>query len=101
MSIKVCVFYRFVFFALAIALSAKPAAIGQTFREVYAFDHYCSSSWPEGALVQGQDGNFYGTAYYGGTNCAQGDGLGSVFRISPGGSFSTLVSFNGPNGKHP
>src|SRR5438552_12216990 len=90
MSIKACVFYRFVFFALAIELWAKPAAIGQTFQQVYAFQDRdaCSSSWPEGALVQGRDGNFYGTTYLGGTNCVQGSGLGSVYRMSPDGTFS-------------
>lgn len=43
---------------------------------------------PEGALVQGSDGSFYGTTYYGGTY-----GYGTVFKISPVGSLTTLYSF--------
>ena len=48
-----------------------------------------SPSW----LVQGSDGNFYGTAAYGGTNACN---CGTVFRISPSGSLTTLYTFNGP-----
>ncbi len=45
---------------------------------------------PYAALVQGSDGNFYGTTYDGGAR-----GNGTVFRISPGGSLSNLWSFTG------
>jgi len=47
---------------------------------------------PFAALVQGSDGNFYATAYSGGTHNS-----GTVFRISPGGSYTNLYSF----GSHP
>ena len=48
---------------------------------------------PEAGLVQGSDGNFYGTTYSGGTN-----GNGIVFRISPSGAYTNLHSFSGaPN----
>ena len=43
---------------------------------------------PNGALIQSSDGNFYGTAFGGGTH-----GAGVVFRISPGGSYTNLYSF--------
>jgi uncharacterized repeat protein (TIGR03803 family) len=45
---------------------------------------------PYGALVQGRDGNFYGTTTGGGDNI---NGVGVVFRISPSGSYTTLYSF--------
>jgi uncharacterized repeat protein (TIGR03803 family) len=45
---------------------------------------------PRGGLVQGSDGNFYGTTLDGGTN-----GDGTVFRISPSGTYTTLYSFAG------
>ena len=47
---------------------------------------------PPAALVQGSDGNFYGTTYEGGTNSCN---CGTVFRISPGGSYTNLHSFAG------
>jgi uncharacterized repeat protein (TIGR03803 family) len=43
---------------------------------------------PQAALVQGADGDFYGTTTSGGAG-----GEGSVYRISPGGSLTTLYSF--------
>lgn len=47
-------------------------------------------SGPEATLVQGKDGNFYGTASSGGTN-----GAGTVFKISTTGAFTSLCSFTG------
>jgi uncharacterized repeat protein (TIGR03803 family) len=43
---------------------------------------------PTSALVQAPDGNFYGTTYQGGTN-----GRGNFFKISPGGTLTTLYNF--------
>jgi len=51
---------------------------------------------PVGTLLQGSDGNFYGTTAYGGDYDA-----GTVFRIAPGGALATLVHFDGYNGAHP
>jgi uncharacterized repeat protein (TIGR03803 family) len=53
---------------------------------------------PSGPLVQGADGNFYGTTQYGGvaTRCTSvTDGCGTIFRITPAGVLTTLHSFNG------
>jgi uncharacterized repeat protein (TIGR03803 family) len=43
---------------------------------------------PYAGLVQATDGNFYGTTTYGGAN-----GDGTVFRITPSGTLTTLYSF--------
>ena len=51
---------------------------------------------PESALVQGKDGNFYGTTAMGGTI-----GLGTVFKITPQGALSVLHSFDGTDGFYP
>jgi uncharacterized repeat protein (TIGR03803 family) len=54
-------------------------------------------SGPYGGLVLGRDGNFYGTTSQGGA-----DGVsGTVFRIKPGGTLTTLHSFNGADGAAP
>jgi len=47
-------------------------------------------------LAVGNDGNFYGTTADGGTN-----GFGTVFRITPGGTLTSLFSFSSTNGARP
>jgi uncharacterized repeat protein (TIGR03803 family) len=53
---------------------------------------------PEGPLVQGADGNFYGTAYYGGVH-----DQGCVFKITTSGALTNLYSFGTvqDSGGHP
>jgi uncharacterized repeat protein (TIGR03803 family) len=51
---------------------------------------------PGAALVQATDGDFYGTAYFGGANCHQKAsqlGCGALFKITAGGALTTLYSF--------
>ena len=57
---------------------------------------------PRAGLVQGTDGNFYGTNYSGGVN--EGNcqlDCGTVFKITPGGTFTTLHSFDATDGSGP
>jgi uncharacterized repeat protein (TIGR03803 family) len=62
-----------------------------SYTNLYSFPGYHNDGViPIGALVQGSDGNFYGTTLNGGTN-----GWGTVFRISPSGSYTNLHSFAG------
>lgn len=51
---------------------------------------------PSGRLVQGQDGNFYGTTFAGGEY-----GYGTVFRFTPVSGVTTIFSFNETNGAYP
>jgi uncharacterized repeat protein (TIGR03803 family) len=56
---------------------------------------------PGAGLVQGLDGNFYGTTEYGGNmSLNAGYGLCTVFRMTPSHAFTTLVSFTGANGSY-
>jgi len=55
-----------------------------------------------GGLVLGTDGNFYGTTELGGASCNQpGQTCGTVFRITPAGTLTTLHRFNGADGSFP
>jgi uncharacterized repeat protein (TIGR03803 family) len=50
-------------------------------------------AYPEAALIEGSDGNFYGTTYAGGTYEE-----GTVFKVTPAGAESVLHSFSGRGG---
>ena len=52
--------------------------------------------YPSAGLVQGIDGNFYGTTAGGGAS----DGMGTVFKLTPGGVLTTLVEFTGTAGSN-
>ena len=54
-------------------------------------------------LIQGTDGNFYGTTYGGGDYACYGytAGCGTVFKMTPAGALTTLHRFHGPDGSNP
>jgi uncharacterized repeat protein (TIGR03803 family) len=57
---------------------------------------------PEGVLVQGYDGNYYGATREGGTSANCGGGCGAVFKITPAGVLTILHNFTGhPDGAYP
>jgi uncharacterized repeat protein (TIGR03803 family) len=59
---------------------------------LHSFD--LTDGWAPSALVQGTDGNFYGTTGLGGsTVCNQGYGCGTIFKITPSGMFTTIYIF--------
>ena len=60
---------------------------------IHNFTGFDGGGGPTAALVQGSDGNFYGTTAFGGN--------GTIFKITPTGTFTPLVSFNGTNGAQP
>src|SRR5262249_39843912 len=55
-------------------------------------------------IIQGADGNFYGTAHYGGPWSHTDPhywGNGTVFKMTPGGEISLLHAFNMDDGYYP
>lgn len=61
---------------------------------LHAFKGYPNDGYrPIGVLVQGNDGNLYGTTYQGGAH-----NQGTVFKITPTGIFTLLYSFYYGNG---
>jgi uncharacterized repeat protein (TIGR03803 family) len=61
-----------------------------------------SGRLPVGGLAQASDGNFYGTTAQGGTNsCVYGGtnyGCGTLFKITPSGTLTTLYNFCSQSG---
>ncbi len=69
-------------------------ANAQTESSLYSFGSSLTDGGnPQAGLVQGRDGNFYGTTSGGGTIGQENDRWGTVFRISPSGSETILHSF--------
>jgi len=90
-------------FALFLVASATSVNLqAQTLQTLYSFNN-TNGEYPAAALTLGNDGNFYGTTYEGGSGgYATGlTGYGTVFRMTTNGSLTTLVSFNGFNGAYP
>src|SRR5579872_1974010 len=67
------------------------------FTTLYSFGAPSDGANPYSPLVEGNDGYFYGATYTGGTN----GGYGTVFKISPGGTLTSLHSFAGKDGGYP
>jgi uncharacterized repeat protein (TIGR03803 family) len=73
--------------------------LGGTLTTLHSFDGTDGAS-PYGVLVQATDGNFYGTTKNGGSASCPGD-CGTIFQITPGGTLTTLHSFDGTDGEYP
>jgi len=78
----------------AVAVAASSAAT--TFTSLASFNGTNGESPSYAPLVQGPNGNLYGTTYAGGAN-----GYGTVFQISTAGALSTLHSFANTDGANP
>src|ERR1039457_2442445 len=74
---------------LALCATTAIALPAQTLTTLYSFDG-TDGQEPVGALVQATNGDLYGTTERGGSGINNG---GTVFRITPGGTLTTLYSF--------
>jgi len=75
-----------------------PTGGGTTLYDFCSLADCADGTVPYGGLIQGSDGNFYGTTYVGGggseSECLSGwDGCGTIFKITPDGTLTTLHVF--------
>src|SRR5438045_397207 len=76
--------------AFMLCVATAVVASAQTFITLHNFKLNGTDGYaPFGALIQGTDGNFYGTTNEGGANS-----YGTVFQITPGGALTILHSFD-------
>jgi uncharacterized repeat protein (TIGR03803 family) len=85
------------------ATSAIGSANGTVFRlsggSVYttiATLDYASEGGPSSAPFLGTDGSLYGLTFDGGTT-----GIGSIYKVKPDGTITTVLAFTGTNGMYP
>jgi len=78
--------------ATLLCASAAMSLSGQTFTTVFSFD-LTDGGLPFAGLVQGSDGNLYGTTQAGGTTLA-----GTTFKITAGGALTKLHTFCSQSG---
>ena len=100
------------FYVTTSGYSSNPCHCGAVFRitpsgsltSLYSFRGGNDGGVPTAPLVQGSDGNFYGTTTRGGTNVeffGLPPGYGTVFRVTPSGILTNLYSFHGSDGAFP
>ncbi len=76
---------------LILALLSLPRLLGATTLTTISFTNpNTQGDGPQGGVVQGSDGNFYGTTEGGGSH-----GSGNVFKMTSGGVLTSLFSFTG------
>src|ERR1039457_6747471 len=87
--------------AYAVSVLCAATAItlpAQTFTTLHSFDG-TDGATPLAGLVQATNGDGYGTTSQGGANvCADFSNCGTVFRITPSGTLTTLYSFCAQSG---
>jgi uncharacterized repeat protein (TIGR03803 family) len=59
-----------------------------TLTTLHSFNNEMDGEYPYGSLVQATNGKFYGTTSYGGAS-----GYGTLFKITPSGTLTTLYNF--------
>jgi uncharacterized repeat protein (TIGR03803 family) len=75
------------------AATATVSAAQVTVTALVTFDGTNGSNPSNMVLAQGADGNFYGVTEYGGANNSCYQGCGTVFKMTPSGTLTTLYNF--------
>ncbi len=99
-SLRNALWYRLVLgCALAVSFAAS-SLWAQTFQSLYDFNCDTGGCLPNvDQLAQGKDGNLYGATSLGGTHCS--GTCGTLFKVTPSGTYIDLWEFNGKNGSLP
>ncbi len=84
---KVVALSKLVCLVAVLGIATGGAAYAQTFQTVFVFNE-TNGAVPTDVLVQGTDGNIYGTTQYGGAADS-----GTVFRLTSAGVLTTIHSF--------
>ena len=92
---KIAMKTKILFLALIALVTAAVRLSAQTVQTLCSFNG-ANGANPYAGLTLGNDGNFYGTTYGGGSS-----GDGTVFQITTNGTLTTLVSFNSTDGLWP
>ncbi|MGD0182721.1 MAG: choice-of-anchor tandem repeat GloVer-containing protein, partial [Terriglobales bacterium] len=93
--------WRWALSVLLLCAAMAMAAAAQTFDTLVDFNGTKGAA-PYASLVQGTDGNLYGTTDQGGDlTCGAPYGCGTVFRVTPGGTLTTLHRFESTDGDSP
>jgi uncharacterized repeat protein (TIGR03803 family) len=77
------------------------ASLAQTFTTLHSFGRYRANGTSPNALLQGIDGNFYGTTGAGGSGSNCEFGCGTVFKITDAGKLTIVHSFDYTDGQGP
>lgn len=85
--------------ALLLAVAAPallaPSAHAANIHVLYDFQSLADGAYPEDAPIMDQADNLYGTTLEGGSGGCAGGGCGTVFKLAPDGTKTTLYSFVG------
>lgn len=90
---RVCRLFSWLLLVAVVSFGAARARANSI--PLYSFNSSAGAN-PSASLIQGSDGNFYGTTSQGGASDA-----GTVFKITSGGSLTTLYSFSFSDGSSP
>jgi uncharacterized repeat protein (TIGR03803 family) len=83
--------------ALALLAIAPPPASAQfTLDVLHNFAGGTDGNYPQGGVIQDEDGNLYGTTAFGGSGCVPA-GCGTVYKIDKNGDYTVLYRFQGSN----